>query len=212
MRLNDTTRTYFERLAQISDPDSAQRYKDLFDSRKRAAVERYLAEHELGHYSILRPSIAPTVMNGGFRANVIPSEASATLDIRALPDEDMPKFFEELRRIIGDSNVDVVPPADRGRPVGAPSPHDSEMFRAFETVQRRMYPGAVTLPGMLTGATDMAQLRAKGVKAYGFGPILESSEGGLTGAHGDDEFLNESALYNLVEFLWRVVIEVAEAK
>ena len=48
MRLNDTTRTYFERLAQVSDSRNAQRYKDLFDSRKRAGVERYFGEHELG--------------------------------------------------------------------------------------------------------------------------------------------------------------------
>ena len=124
----------------------------------------------------------------------------------------MPKFFEELRRIIGDSNVEVVPPAEPGRPAGTPSPIDSEMFRALETVQRRMFPGAVTIPGMLTGATDMAQLRAKGVQAYGFGPILETSEGGLTGAHADNEFINESALYSMVEFLWNAVIEIAAAR
>jgi acetylornithine deacetylase/succinyl-diaminopimelate desuccinylase-like protein len=86
------------------------------------------------------------------------------------------------------------------------------MFRVLETVQRRMYPGAVTLPGMLTGATDMAQLRAKGVQAYGFGPVLETAEDGLSGAHADDEFINEAALYNMVEFLWNAVIEIAEAK
>jgi acetylornithine deacetylase/succinyl-diaminopimelate desuccinylase-like protein len=211
MRLNDTTRTYFERLAQVSDPESAQRYKDLFDSRKSPEVQKYLAANELGHNSILRTSISPTILRAGFRENVIPSQAEAVLDIRALPDEDMPRFFDELRKVIGDPNVEIVPPSG-GRPVATPSRLDTEMFRVLESVQKRMFPSASTLPGMLTGATDMAQLRAKGVQAYGIGPALETAEGGLTGAHADDEFINEAALYQFVEYLWNAVTGIAAAK
>ena len=84
------------------------------------------------------------------------------------------------------------------------------MFHAFEAVQKEMFPGAVTLPSMLTGATDNAQLRAKGVEAYGFGPIVDESDAaGPGGAHGDDERLEESSLYKEVEFLWKSVERVA---
>ena len=73
-----------------------------------------------------------------------------------------------------------------------------------------MYPGAITLPSMLTGATDNAQLRSKGVQAYGFGPAIEEKEAaGGGGAHGDDEHLSEASLYKEVEFLWRSVSRVA---
>ena len=61
---------------------------------------------------------------------------------------------------------------------------------------------------MLAGATDCAQLRAKGVACYGFGP-LSGAEGPLGGAHSDDENISIQALYKLVEFLWNTVIEVA---
>ena len=84
------------------------------------------------------------------------------------------------------------------------------MFRALEKTQRRLFPGAVTLPSMLTGATDMAQLRAKGVQAYGFGPLIEQGDAG--GAHSDDERLAEPALEKLVQFLWYAVLDVAAAK
>ena len=211
IRLNDTTRAYFERLATISPPEEAWRYRHILDRDKAPEIDRYFAEHELGHYSILRTSISPTMIQGGFRHNVIPSEAEAFLDVRALPDEDMDRLRDQIRRVIGDSNVEVqaVPRAER--PVAKPSRIDTEMFLALERVQRRMFPGAITLPAMLTGATDMAQLRARGVAAYGLGPIVDDSEGGARGSHADDERLAEASLQKLVEFLWYSVMEVAAA-
>jgi len=105
----------------------------------------------------------PTIFKAGFRSNVIPSEAEATIDIRALPDEDMPKFYAWMKQLINDPAVEIVARGG-GREPGAPSRIDNEMFRAFEATQREMFPGAITLPAMLTGATDNAQLRAKGVQ------------------------------------------------
>jgi acetylornithine deacetylase/succinyl-diaminopimelate desuccinylase-like protein len=65
---------------------------------------------------------------------------------------------------------------------------------------------------MLTGATDMSALRARGVQAYGFGPLVDEAESGFGGAHADDERLAISSLEKLAEFLWRAVLEVATAK
>ena len=87
------------------------------------------------------------------------------------------------------------------------------MFRSFEAAQKEMFPGAITLPSMLTGATDNAQLRSKGVQAYGFGPIVDEKDvAGGGGAHGDDERLREDSLYKEVEFLWRSVLPVVVAQ
>src|SRR6185436_9872263 len=54
MRLNDTTRTYFERLAGLSPPDQAARYNGILNPDKAAAIQEYFAEHEPAHYSMLR--------------------------------------------------------------------------------------------------------------------------------------------------------------
>ena len=86
------------------------------------------------------------------------------------------------------------------------------MFRSFEAAQKLMFPEAVTLPAMLTGATDNAQLRSKGVQAYGFGPIVDDKDALGGGAHSDDERLLESSLYKEVEFLWRSVLPVVASK
>ena len=107
MRLNDTTRTYFERLATISPPEKAARYNGLTDPQKSAAIQRYLAENEPEHYSMLRTSVTPTVLKAGFQTNVIPSEAEANIDVRVLPDEDVAKFSEEMTRIVGDPAIRI---------------------------------------------------------------------------------------------------------
>ena len=212
MRLNDITRTFFERLATISPPEEAARYNGIVDPQKAATIQNYFAEHDLGKYSILRTSISPTIISGGFRMNVIPSTAEAMLDIRALPDEDITKFYAEMERVIGDPSVKVVPTGAGGRPSAPPSRLDTEMFRALEAAQRRLYPGAITIPGMVTGATDLAQLRAKGVQAYGIGPRFDETEFAEHGWHSDVERLSEDSLYGLVQFVWYAVLEIAASK
>lgn len=212
MRLNDTTRTYFEKLASISPPEKAARYNALLNSRTAASVQTYLAENEPSRYSMLRTSVVPTILKAGIGLNVIPSEAEATLDIRMLPDEDATRFFGEMRKVIDDPAVKIVPIEGNLRPVGPPSRLDTEMYRAIESVSHRMYPGAVLMPTMSTGATDMAQLRAKGVQSYGIGPASTEDDNTNYGAHSDVERLLESSLYKFVEFTWNVTMEVAAAK
>jgi acetylornithine deacetylase/succinyl-diaminopimelate desuccinylase-like protein len=207
MRLNETTRTYFERLAAISPSQVAARYRDILNPARAAEADAYFRESEPGHYSILRTSVVPTIIQIGFRSNVIPSEGEAMLDVRALPDEDMTKFVAELRRVIGDPAIEVIPPMTSARPVSPPSRIDTELFHAFEKVGRRMF-NVPTLPNMMTGATDNAQLRAKGVQAYGTGPIVTPEEGPLGGAHGDDEHIAVRSLMALIEYLWNVLMEV----
>ena len=75
-----------------------------------------------------------------------------------MPGEDADKLYATIREVINDPAVEVVP---RGlsRPAPPPSKLDTVMFRALEKATQSMFPGAVTLPSMLTGATDMAQLR-----------------------------------------------------
>jgi acetylornithine deacetylase/succinyl-diaminopimelate desuccinylase-like protein len=212
MRLNDTTRAYFERLATISTPEQAYRYNHVADPEKAGEIQLYLLEHEPGNYSVLRTSIVPTIFQGGFRSNVIPSEATANLDIRALPDEDMAKLYDEIRRQINDPAVEI---QSTGRDQRAPSPPsrlDTSLFQALERTQKKMFPDAITVPAMLTGATDMAQLRAKGVEAYGFGPIVDEQEYELHGAHSDQERMLESSIYSMVQFLWFTVLDIAASK
>jgi acetylornithine deacetylase/succinyl-diaminopimelate desuccinylase-like protein len=211
LSLNETTRAYFERLAAISPPGRAARYRALLNAKPPAPVERYLAANEPQRYSMLRTSVSPTIIKGGFQANVIPSEAEATLDIRMTPGEDAGKFFEAMAKVIDDPSVKIVPSTAK-RPAGAPSGLNTDMFRALEAVSKQMYPGAATLPLMMTGATDMAELRAKGMQCYGIGPESTDEEFAAHGWHSDVERATASSIYKLAEFTWKAVMEVAAPK
>lgn len=211
MLMSDTTRTYFEKLASISPPEKAARYNGLLDPQSSAEIQRYLAKNEPVHYSMLHTSVVPTMLQAGVGPNVIPSVAEATVDIRSLPNEDVPKFFTELTRVIGDPDVKVVP-MPLTRPDAPASSLNSEMYRALEHAGQRVYPGAVVLPGLMTAATDMALLRAKGVQSYGIGPALTADDQTNYGPHSDVERLPESSLYKFVEFTWHAVAEVAIKK
>jgi acetylornithine deacetylase/succinyl-diaminopimelate desuccinylase-like protein len=209
MRLNDTTRTYFQRLATISSPEDAFRYENVANPELSEDIQQHFLETFPYHYSVLRTSVVPTVIDAGFRRNVIPSEASAILDIRMLPDEDVQGFYDSLAAVIGDSRVEIVP-EHIYRPAAPPSQIDNEMFQTLERVAVQMYPEATVLPIMSTGATDMAQMRAKGVQSYGIGPARTVDEiNSGYGAHGDNERVAEDAFVSMVEYLWRVILEMA---
>jgi acetylornithine deacetylase/succinyl-diaminopimelate desuccinylase-like protein len=212
MRFNDTTRYYFEKMASVSAPDAAARYNALFDPAKSAAAREYLAEHEPGLYSMLHTSISPNMISGGYQTNVIPSEARATLDVRALPDEDMPKFYELMRKVIDDPSIDIVPNAANKRPVAPPSRIDGEAFKIIEAANRKVY-NTITIPQMSTGATDMSFLRARGVQCYGIGPMTDEEDGPKGfGAHSDQERIPEEGLYKFVQFNWEVATALAATK
>jgi len=209
MRFNDTTRSYFEKLANISTPEDAARYKGLFDPQKSPAIREYLAEHEPGTYSMLHTSISPNIITAGYQVNVIPSSAEATLDIRALPDEDVPAFYELMTKVINDPSVKVVADSRNQRPGAMPSRIDSPAYHAIEAAFKKIY-GVPTLPTMSTGATDMAFLRAKGVQCYGIGTMgdVEDAAKGF-GAHSDQERILEEAVYKHLEFFWEAVTSIA---
>jgi acetylornithine deacetylase/succinyl-diaminopimelate desuccinylase-like protein len=210
MRMNETTKTFFERLASISPPGEAQLYRDLADPAKTDAAQEKLRSANIMYNSMLRTSIVPTIIKGGFRSNVIPGDAEATLDVRALPDEDMPALIARLKQLVDDPAITIEPRTAEGRPTPPPSGLQTAMFQSLETAQKKVFPGIPTLPIMLTGATDSAQLRVKGVQAYGLGSVVSDRERGAI--HGNDERLSVSGLGKFVELIYTATVDVAGSR
>jgi acetylornithine deacetylase/succinyl-diaminopimelate desuccinylase-like protein len=211
MRLNETTRAYFEKMAATSSSERASVYKALLDPKTAGGAQKFLREHSPVEYSMLRTSVVPTMLKAGVGANVIPSEAEATVDIRALPDENIDAFYAEMASVIADPAVTIerVPQA---RPPSPASRLDTEMFRIMERAAGKVYAGATVIPSMSTGASDMAQLRAKGIHSYGVGPASTEADEINYPAHGDVERLAESSLYPFVQYVWTIVADIAAKK
>ncbi len=99
-----------------------------------------------------------------------------------------------------------------GRPAAPPSRLDTEAFKVIEAVNRRVY-GVPTLPTMLAAATDMAQVRARGVQCYGIGPTIDREDAAKGfGAHSDQERIREEAFQQFVRVHWEIVRELAAAR
>jgi acetylornithine deacetylase/succinyl-diaminopimelate desuccinylase-like protein len=213
IRLNETTAAYFKRLAEISPPEIAKHYRDVLssDPAVQKAADDWLFENEPRHSSMLRTSASPNIVSGGYRVNVIPSQATATVDVRLLPDENQDAFLEEVKKVVNDPAVEVRYPVAATRGAGVEARLDSEAFKAIEAVMRRVY-DTVTVPTMSTGATDMAQLRAKGVQCFGIGPATDFEDGPKGfGAHSDQERLLETELHRFVRFNWEIVTTLARS-
>src|SRR5262245_8487289 len=139
IEINDTTAAYFSRLARISPPEQAHRYRAVLtgDAKTVAAADAWLRENEPRHASMLRTSVSPNMIQGGYRNNVIPSEAKVTLDVRMLPDENPERFLAEIKKVVNDPSVEAVfngwPPTTTGKPRnGGESSIRSEAFKIVE--------------------------------------------------------------------------------
>ena len=211
VRTNETTMAYFERLARLSSPEDAARYQAAIGTDADAALRaaEYFLEYEPRHSSMLRTSISPTIIDGGYQVNVIPGEAVATLDVRMLPDEDPELLLQTLGNVINDPTVTASYIPRDTRPVADNGPLDSQPFEIIQSMLARHYE-ATTLPTMSTGATDMAYLRAKGMRCYGVGPATDIEDIALGfAAHSDQERILEDELYRFLRFYWDVVVEIA---
>jgi acetylornithine deacetylase/succinyl-diaminopimelate desuccinylase-like protein len=216
--LNPTTRAYFTRLAEIAAPEVARHYRGLLSSDPQvvAAADAWLRANEPRHASMLRTSVSPNIVQGGYRNNVIPSEARVSLDVRMRPDENAEGFRAELAKVVNDPAVDVVfngwPPSTTGKPRGGGlSPIDNEAFAIVEAAITEHY-ATTTLPTMIPAATDMAFLRAKGIQCYGVGPATDEEDGPKGfGAHSDQERILEAELHRFVRFHFDIVARLAGA-
>ncbi|HEX2713188.1 MAG TPA: M20/M25/M40 family metallo-hydrolase [Candidatus Acidoferrales bacterium] len=191
--------------APLRFPQEVNRFCHLEASLRDPAFRRRLAADTEWNY-LLRNTISLTVMRGAPQTNVIPAEAVAELDVRLLPGEDPQKFLAELRRIIADPGITVEPIA----PVRAPSssPVDTELWRVFEQVVARHFPGTRVTPRLLASSTESPLYRQLGIIAYGFCPFVSSpAEAGTP--HGDDERISIESYQRGLGALFEVVAGIA---
>ncbi len=203
-RLNETTAEFFKRLATISPPEEAAWYRNPLDPKTQAILRVKKPQY----YSMLRTSVVPTMLKAGIKSNVIPPTAEATLDIRALPDEDLVKFRDMLAQVIDDPQVKVVAEdTTYSMPAAPVTSLKTEMFAALERAQKEVAPEAITLPVMTTGATDSSFLRVKGVQAYGIS-VPKTDEESRT-VHGNDERIEVKQFGVFVRYIFSAVTTVA---
>ena len=202
-------RRYFEQLAAIEDDEMAKWMRSLDASDRGEHAQRVISDANPLWNSMLRDSIAPTMLTAGVRANVIPGEARANLNIRLLPGDTIDVLLAELQKLVNDPQIrfEIQPDAGLAAP---PSSLENDFYATITKVAGREFSGAV-LPFQSTGATDSAQLRLHNVQSYGFLPFPLTEED-LRRMHGDDERIPLASFTKGVEVLARVIAEFVVAR
>jgi len=150
--------------------------------------------------AILSNTLSPTVLQAGYKTNVIPSEAIAEIDARIVPGETPEGFLKKIQAIIGDKvNAELLTTS---------LPNESTMASPFyETIRRaltEMDPQAIVTPMMSSGATDSRFFREKGTLCYGIIPLLIAMED-IQGMHGKNERVPVDGLKKGTDTLYRII-------
>ncbi len=202
---NTVTRRFFEGLAKVEDAENAKWMKALETPERMQQAARRLGESDPVWGAMLGNTIAPTILRAGIRNNVVPSSASATLNIRLLPGESIHALVEELKKAVNDPQVRFeIGQATRQH--APPSALDSELYQTIERVSGAIFPGVPVVPLMSTWATDSSDLRVRNVQAYGLIPFPLTAEEERR-MHADDERIPLASFQKGIEFLYAIVAE-----
>ncbi|HJU69892.1 MAG TPA: M20/M25/M40 family metallo-hydrolase [Gemmatimonadaceae bacterium] len=208
VRINPTTRVFFSELSAVW-PNATERraMADVAsrDARRVARGARVLSAIPI-YNAVLRNGISATLIDGGIRTNVIPTEATANLNVRTLPGQSIDSVVARLRRVVGDRQVSFEVNRDT---IDAPaSSFRSPMFSAIADAVRSVDSTIAVVPYMSTGATDSARLRAWGVQTYGLlpFPLAQEDEERM---HGNDERVPVESLLFGTKVIYIATLNVA---
>ncbi len=208
---NTIVRRYFEQLAKIEPDDEIAKWMRALEQPEREDLAvKHLSELSPMWSSMLRDSISPTMMQAGVRVNVIPSEASANLNVRMLPGHSIDELIGKMEKVVNDPQIRLQLAPDSGENA-PPSDITSPLYKTIERIAPQEFPGAIALPFLSTGATDSASLRLHKVQAYGLEPF-PLTEGDYARMHGDDERIPVESFRKGVAFLYHVVSDFASTK
>jgi acetylornithine deacetylase/succinyl-diaminopimelate desuccinylase-like protein len=137
----------------------------------------------------LRNTATPTMLKAGYKANVIPSSAEATVDCRVLPGSEE-HFREQIAEIVGEG-IEITwtwqPPLE--------VPFEGALVEAMKDALVAEDPGSHPVPYMLSGGTDNKAFARLGIAGYGFSPLKLPAELDFSSLfHGVDERVPVEAL------------------
>jgi acetylornithine deacetylase/succinyl-diaminopimelate desuccinylase-like protein len=182
IRLTDTTTQLIAELARILDVDPQQVGPDELVLSTGTASGFLLAS--------LRTTMNPTLLQAGYKHNVIPDRAEALIDIRSLPGEE-DAVLAELAELVG-PDIEIVMVH---RDIGLETPFGGPLVGAMTETLQRHDPGAPVLPYLLSGGTDNKALSRLGIKGYGFAPLKLPADLNFPAMfHGVDERVPLDAL------------------
>jgi acetylornithine deacetylase/succinyl-diaminopimelate desuccinylase-like protein len=201
IKVNDTTRIYFSRMAGIVGGEVGAAMTKLVADPADAAAAAKVTEDPTWN-GMLHTTCVATMLDAGHATNALPQRARANVNCRVYPGESPESVRQVLEKVAADSAVKVTTLETRGPPSVVP-PLTREIMAPIEKVSARFYPGVPVLPILQPGATDGQFLSPAGIPTYGInGLFLDPDLGGI---HGLNERVRVQSLYDGRDFLYELV-------
>jgi acetylornithine deacetylase/succinyl-diaminopimelate desuccinylase-like protein len=200
LHLNDTTRGFFERSAQLESGQMAADMKAVVAEKPDPEALARLGNNAV-YNAQLRTTCVATMLQGGHAVNALPQLATAKVNCRVMPGEPIEEIKATLVRVLADDQISVT---QQGEAVlSEPSKLSEGIVGAIEKLSHETWPDAIVVPVMSAGATDGSYLRNAGIPTYGHSGMANDIND--IRAHGKDERVPVKSFYQGNEYLYRLV-------
>jgi acetylornithine deacetylase/succinyl-diaminopimelate desuccinylase-like protein len=199
-----SVKDFFSKLAPKQPPDKRKFFEDIEKGLNDPSFSSWLTSNPIFN-AMVRNTISLTILQGGSKSNVIPSESTATLDCRLIPGSSKGDFLKEIKKRLGEEIE--IEGSTESQSV-SPSSLDTDLFRAIQKFAAKNDPGCPVVPLLLPGATDSRFLREKGITTYDFCPY-RLSEKDVLRVHGNNERVAVENLRFGMKMLVDILKEIA---
>jgi acetylornithine deacetylase/succinyl-diaminopimelate desuccinylase-like protein len=201
-KLNEVTRTFFSRAAELENAQTAADMRAIAGGRpdlEALSITRLSANPM--YNAQLRTTCVATQIQGGHAVNALPQRASATVNCRVLPGEPIDEVHATLRRVLADDGISITRLG--GSVLSTPSPLHGEIMGAIERLTAEFWPGIPVIATMSAAGTDSTYLRNAGIPAYGHSGLADDVDDFR--AHGKDERVPVKSFFEGQDYLYRLV-------
>ncbi|HMK93852.1 MAG TPA: M20/M25/M40 family metallo-hydrolase [Candidatus Limnocylindrales bacterium] len=152
----------FSRL--LANPAQSEQVLDELAKKNKALAEEIRPRTKM--------TIAPTMIHGGVKENIIPSDCEAVFDCRILPEQSTNETIDLIKGLLKDVELDKLSFEFLQAHDGSESTSDTPLYGTITSVLREFEPGCGVTPMMTTGGTDSRFFRESGSICYGFQPMI----------------------------------------
>lgn len=193
------------------------------DPAEIAAADAAIRDHSPLFYALIRNTIAPVFLDAGFRGNVIPGHATATINFRTIPGTDPEELRKEIAKVVAGEGIEVTfATSNRTTPAQMeeyrkrmlsmkPSDEGTELYASLVSHAKKTYPEAEVTPYLFNAGTDSFAWRVRGIPVYGIYPY-PITDTDLMRMHGNDERVPVDSLQTGTDMIYGVLVDVAGSK
>lgn len=201
VHVTPVVRDMFGAVADASPFPRSVLVRQLLNPALTDRLLRTMGSRARAFFPLFHNTVSPTMVRASEKVNVIPSEASVTMDGRLLPGFGPSDMESELRSVLGDYvDLEVVRYDE-----GAVEP-DMALFGTLAGILKELDPDGVPIPNLMAGVTDGRFFSRLGIQTYGFLPMnLPAGFDFWSTVHGADERAPAKAVEFGAEAVYRAL-------